>query len=112
MTNQKTSKTRTWIIFGAIAALVVIAGVVALALSGSGDPEALAGTASGEGASGLSETQPVSLTGNPLPPMPREGADPALGLVAPELTGRSFDGSPVEITHDGTPKIILFLTHW
>ncbi len=102
------SKTKTWIIVGAIVALVLVAGFVALALSGSDDPEAVAGAVSGN----ISETRPVSLTGNPLPQMPEEGADPALGLAAPELSGSSFDGSPIEITHDGTPKIILFLTHW
>jgi hypothetical protein len=105
------SKTRTWIIVGAIVALVLVAGFAALALSGSDDPEAVAGAVSG-GTGDISETQPVSLSGNALPQMPQEGADPALGLAAPELRGSSFDGSTVEITHDGTPKIILFLTHW
>ncbi len=39
-------------------------------------------------------------------------ADPANGLVAPELTGQDFDDGTVEINHDGTPKAIVFLAHW
>jgi len=39
-------------------------------------------------------------------------AEPAFGLVAPEITGEDFDGSAVDISHDGAPKAIVFLAHW
>lgn len=39
-------------------------------------------------------------------------AEPAFGLVAPEVSGQDFDDSTVAINHDGTPKAIVFLAHW
>ena len=38
--------------------------------------------------------------------------DPAIGLVAPEITGQDFDDGTVAVAHDGTPKAIVFLAHW
>ncbi|MDF1598069.1 MAG: hypothetical protein P1T08_18510 [Acidimicrobiia bacterium] len=114
MTNQNTSKTRTVLIFGVAAALVILAGVAAIFISGGNDadPEAGAPTADGSAAVGISEIRPVAITGDPLPAMPEQGTDVALGSPMPELSGQSFDGTPVEIKNDGRPKIILFLTHW
>lgn len=64
------------------------------------------------GASGLEQSRPVTITGMPLPQFPDAGADPAVGMTMPELEGASFDGTPVTITNDGRPKVLLFLTHW
>ena len=112
MTDRNTSKTRTWMIFGAAAAFVLIAGVAAVLLSGS-DESTVADTGGDDPlATTISETRPVTLTGTPLPATPEQGADVALGLPMPELSGQSFDGTPVEIKNDGRPKIIMFLTHW
>ena len=61
--------------------------------------------------SGLQQTAPVELTGDPLPPLAR-GDDPAVGMPAPEVAGESFDGTPVAITDDGRPKLLVFLAHW
>ena len=66
----------------------------------------------GGGASGLEQSRPVAITGTPLPQFPDVGADPAVGMTMPELAGASFDGTPVTITNDGRPKVLLFLTHW
>lgn len=113
MTDRNTSKTRTWMIFGLAAAFVVIAGVAAVLLSGSGDSADTAAPSDG-GASTveISEIRPVTVSGDQLPPLPESGADLALGLPMPDLSGQSFDGSPVEIKNDGRPKIIMFLAHW
>ena len=109
MTTQSTNNSRTWMIFGAVGAFVILAALAAVFLSGSDD-----GSDGGDGATaaGISETQPVTVAGTPLPFMPEQGADPALGLAMPEVSGQSFDGTPVEIKNDGRPKIILFLAHW
>jgi thiol-disulfide isomerase/thioredoxin len=40
------------------------------------------------------------------------GADPAVGMTAPEVVGQDFDGGTVSITADGTPKAVLFIAHW
>jgi len=111
MTDRNTSKTRTWMIFGAAAAFVLLAGVIAVLLSGS---EESTDAAASDGASAvtISETRQVEVSGVILPQLPESGADSALGLPMPDLSGQSFDGTPVEIKNDGRPKIIMFLTHW
>lgn len=115
MTDQNPSNTRTWLIVGVVAAFVMIAAVVAALASGSDENPTTTEVASGDGAiaaTEISETRPVTLTGDALPIMPEQGSDPALGLIMPDLRGQSFDGTPIEITNDGRPKIILFLAHW
>jgi len=66
----------------------------------------------GEGTTTESQTQPVTVTGTNLPRYPDSGADPAIGLPVPEISGYSFDGTPVSITADGKPKIVAVLAHW
>lgn len=99
-------------IFGAAAAFVLLAGVVAVLLSGSEESTDPAATSDGASAVSISETREVEVSGVILPQLPESGADSALGLAMPELSGQSFDGTPVEIKNDGRPKIIMFLTHW
>jgi thiol-disulfide isomerase/thioredoxin len=58
--------------------------------------------------------EPV-ITGDSVPLLVSGGAvadDPAFGVVAPELSGVDFDDSAVSLTHDGTPKAVVFLAHW
>jgi len=61
---------------------------------------------------------PVLVIGEPLEAMPPQipvteaDNDPSIGVVAPELSGTSFDGTPVAITADGTPKVVMFVAHW
>ncbi len=63
-------------------------------------------------------TTPVVETGNPvlegapLARFVRDGADPAVGMKAPEVAGADFAGTPQAIRHEGTPKAVLFLAHW
>jgi ABC-type Fe3+-hydroxamate transport system substrate-binding protein len=56
----------------------------------------------------------VMVRGDALPPMPEDQTSPdaAVGLTMLDVEGVSFDGTPVSITNDGRPKVILFLTHW
>jgi len=88
------------IAFGAIAALLIVA------ILASGDEPI--GSAGEYG-------DPV-VSGETLPVMPSNASvvpdDPANGLVAPEITGQDFDDDTVSISHDGTPKAIVFLAHW
>ena len=53
----------------------------------------------------------VEISGAALPEL-KSGPDPAVGTVAPEVTGPGFTGKPVTISHDGTAKVIVFLAHW
>ena len=57
--------------------------------------------------------QPVSVSGNPLEKLPESGADPAVGVKAPELRGAGFDGSPVTIGAVSEKRtLIAFVAHW
>lgn len=88
------------IVFGGIALLLIAAIVFS--------PEEAIGSGG--------EYGDVAITGESLPAM--EGgativeADPAVGLVAPEIVGQDFDDSTVSISNDGTAKAIVFLAHW
>ncbi|GBC87267.1 Sporulation thiol-disulfide oxidoreductase A [bacterium HR12] len=78
---------------------VVVAGVVALVAAGRSENQRPAP----EGR--------VTVTGDALPAY-AEGSDPAVGLPAPALQGRDFEGRPISIGDDGRPKVIVFLAHW
>ncbi|GBD85990.1 soluble secreted antigen MPT53 precursor [bacterium BMS3Abin02] len=92
---------RLWIIIGVLGILAIAA---AAGLSTKGGPTATNAT--------IGETQMVTVTGTALPRYPKQGADPAIGMRAPQLSGSSFDGTRISIGDDGKPKIIVFLTHW
>jgi hypothetical protein len=83
-----------YVVFGGIAVLLVAAIIIGFGAGGGefGDP-AVAGD-------GL----PL-YTGDPE-------TDPAIGLTYPTITGADFNGNPVTIEPNGTPKAILFLAHW
>jgi thiol-disulfide isomerase/thioredoxin len=90
-------------------ALVVVA--LAALLAG------VAGGPSGEVAKAavdadLPQNRPVQVVGDPLPVLEEAGADQAVGRTAPELRGASFDGTPVTVRRDGTPRALVFLAHW
>lgn len=80
-----------------LAILVVLFGVLAF-ISRSTGPAA--------------EITDAAVSGDPLPAF-TTGDDPAVGSAAPEITGETIAGEPIEITPgDGTPKAISFLAHW
>lgn len=90
--------------FAAVAGLVILLLIAIIATRPSGDSTT---------DTGLAQNQAVQITGDPLPPMPESGEDPAVGLEAPAVSGKSFDGSPVLIKRgDGLPKVIILLAHW
>jgi len=93
-----------WLWIG-VAALVLGLAVAAMVSSGGSDD-------SGSSAEGLEQTRPVSISGDAVPELPESGADPAVGKAIPEVTGQSFDGSPVAIRNDGRAKLIVFVAHW
>jgi thiol-disulfide isomerase/thioredoxin len=99
--DRKRRQLRLW---GAVAGVVVALAVFSVLSSLGGET---AGASSGQ-------THPVSATGAALPPLPTSGTDPAIGMPAPTLAGRSFTGE--EITIDpgstGAPSAIWFVAHW
>ena len=111
--DGSSSKTGMYVI-GAVVALVVIVGFVALVMtSESGSGESTIGDA-------VQEQAAVQVDGEPLPPYPEDGglfanpaSDPAVGMTPPTLTGQSFDGEDITIEPGtGTPMVVVFATHW
>lgn len=65
--------------------------------------------------SGGDETLEVGapvITGDPLPEFDTIANDTAVGMTIPEITGADFAGTPVSITLNGKPKMLLFFAHW
>jgi len=54
--------------------------------------------------------QPVVVTGETLPAK-AEGADPAVGMVAPEVSGYDLAGNPIAFTN-GKPRAVIVVAHW
>jgi cytochrome c biogenesis protein CcmG, thiol:disulfide interchange protein DsbE len=54
----------------------------------------------------------VTVSGTALAAMPDSGADPAIGVAAPSITGQSFVGLPVSITPGEGPMVVMFVAHW
>lgn len=99
---QRRSALSGWVIGGIGVAIVATAAIVALVSTSDDEPAAVPG---------LSQTQPVAVTGTALPEFDGDAADSALGTVAPMLTGSAFDGSPISV-RPGKPTLVIFLAHW
>jgi thiol-disulfide isomerase/thioredoxin len=94
-------RTQLTALIGGFIAIVAVAVIVAVATGGGG-------TATGD----LEQFRPVGVAGEALPDFGGDTAnDPAVGSVAPEITGQSFDGSAVEIA-SGEPTLVVVLAHW
>lgn len=104
---------------------IAIAGAMALTACGGDDDNGSSGTTTASASPTgptiapdlpeefLDGVGPVAVVGEPLPPFPREGDDPAVGMTAPVLVGETFDGELVRIDAavDG-PSWVVFLAHW
>lgn len=84
-----------------VAALLALVAFVAGGASDDDDPID----------AGVEQTRPVAVDGDTLPPF-EDGGDRAIGMAAPALSGRSFDGTPVRIGVTGQPYVIAFVAHW
>jgi len=94
-------------LFPILIGAVVVIGALAIALTAFG------GGDGGGGSAAAAEYGTVTVSGDPLPAMGEGGAsDPAIGQIAPELAGESFDGAPVRIAADGRAKAVAFVAHW
>jgi thiol-disulfide isomerase/thioredoxin len=91
-----------WMIGAIGAAVVALAAIIAI-VSTSDEPPA--------SVPGLSQTQPVEITGAALAEYDADVSDPAIGTVAPTLAGSAFDGSPISVK-PGRPTLVVFLAHW
>jgi thiol-disulfide isomerase/thioredoxin len=95
-----------------VIAIAVLAIAAVLVSSSGGDDDdatsspAPSSTATGGGA----ETGTVRVEGTALPPFDSTDDDPAVGMQAPVVDGRTFAGSTISI---GTgPTVLVFVAHW
>ena len=101
--KQANSGRRNQLLFilGALVLVVVVAVVIVIATGGGSSTSVE-----------YSETAAVTVTGDPLVAFEGDTAnDAGQGMIAPELDGQSFDGSPVSVKH-GKPTLVIFLAHW
>ncbi len=88
-----------WYAVGGVAVALLLVGIVISMDPGSTDSD------------GLQQLASSQITGNELPLFDSAlGVDPAAGSPIPEVSGSSFDGAGVSISH-GTPQAIVFLAH-
>jgi thiol-disulfide isomerase/thioredoxin len=102
------------IVLGLGALVIVAAAVAAVALAPAPAPAPAAPSPAGTAPpSGATPASPSNAGANAdLPAFASTTNDAAVGRPIPEVDGRSFDGTPVRITADGRPKLIVFLAHW
>ena len=102
-TSQPVSQSNPtrWILIGGAVGVVAVAAVIAIVLtlgSSGGPPEPA--------------VEPLAITGQPLPELPAEGPDPAVGMTLPALAGIGLDGEPMEIGPAGGAQMVVALAHW
>ncbi len=93
------------IVFGVVVALLVVAVVLTRAGERGGADQAKAGAS-------VAQTRAVTVSGAALSTLGSSGSDPAVGTVAPTVTGTTFDGRPVQVGGTGRPALVLFVAHW
>ena len=111
--NAGKSRSTAWI-WIAIVGVVVAVGIVAI-VAGRGSSSSGGGASPSGGTvvpSGNLEYGQIAVSGSALVPMADTGADPAVGVVFPSVTGQQFDGKQLTIAPDGKPHIIMVVAHW
>lgn len=107
-------KTWMWVAIG----VVVVLGVGGIVWATSGGDDSNAGdsteTTAASTTDGLPTSQPVTVTGDPLPTFTSGGAsDPAIGMAAPVLEGSNFNDQPVTVdASKNGAYMLVFLAHW
>jgi cytochrome c biogenesis protein CcmG, thiol:disulfide interchange protein DsbE len=96
--DAKSNSTLWWILGG----VVGLGLIVALAISIAGEEPVDENSGFGD----------PTVTGGPLPVYAAGEEDVSVGLTAPTVEGADWEGNPVTIEPDGTPKIVIFLAHW
>ncbi|MGH9188050.1 MAG: TlpA family protein disulfide reductase [Acidimicrobiales bacterium] len=98
--------------------VALVVGVLAVAAFVAGDDDGNANDAARNGSSTSPTAIPeeiavnVTVTGEPLDPVPGSGDDPAVGQPFPTLAGTGIDGRPLTIEPGTSPMVIIYLAHW
>lgn len=111
-----------WIPIGIMAAVVLVIVIALVASGGDDGPDTVAGDDAGasgdassdDAGSGVSRDLAfgqVQVSGDPLPPRPPSGDDPAVGMTAPGIRGFGPD-SVEQVFANGAPRAIAVMAHW
>jgi thiol-disulfide isomerase/thioredoxin len=102
-------RNRTFVIVGAVIALILILAGIAVVATGSDDSDS-----SNDDTTDVAQTRPVEMVGEALPTYDGAAAvDAAVGLATPVVTGEQFDGSEITIGGSAdTASMLVFLAHW
>lgn len=100
--RHQSSNKATYIVLSAVGLVVVVVIAVVMIMFGGSD------------SLGFNHSSyDVEISGADLPTLnPSLATDPAVGTMAPTVTGTDFEGNTVEIAANGEPTVILFLAHW
>jgi thiol-disulfide isomerase/thioredoxin len=103
--------------------MCLISAALVLAACGGSDEAASDGAANGSTEVTevplTDQTADVTVSGDLLPAFPEgvqvtddPSADPAIGTVAPTLTGTNFAGESVAVEPGGSATVVMFVAHW
>lgn len=116
--TQSDSTSRVYWIVGLGVFLVLVALVVAIAVSRSSDSSTASNGTVPNGGTVIQGGDIVygtaQISGSPLPAPPEQSGqkDPAVGMQAPTVTGQTFAGSSLTLPPTGKPALIMFVAHW
>lgn len=101
------------LMWAAIAVVIAIGAGIGI-YAASGDDEAADSTETTLPGSSLPDSQPVTVTGEPLVPLTDGAADAAVGVDAPIISGLNFAGDEIvlDAKATGRPYMVVFLAHW
>lgn len=106
------SRRTTWVVLGVVL-LILIALLIAMFAGGSSPDDNGSDSDVMDPIEVVAQSFPVTVTGDPLPPLGGDAIDAAVGMMAPQLTGQTFDGSTVTVAPgDGQAYMVVFLAHW
>lgn len=107
------SKLAIWIALGVV--LVLAVGIAIFAVGGDDEKATATTDVSGSTIPPLPDSQPVTVSGDPLSSFDSSASpDPAVGVAAPVLTGMNFAGETITIdpATAKAPYMVVFLAHW
>jgi thiol-disulfide isomerase/thioredoxin len=104
-------KTWMWVTI-AIVVVAAVIGIVVATTGGSDNTPAASETTAGSGLDKLPTSQPVTVTGAPLPAYSTTGTDTAIGMTAPILDGFNFNSQPIKVDAADGAYMLVFLAHW
>ncbi|MEY4340256.1 MAG: hypothetical protein RLZ14_2106 [Actinomycetota bacterium] len=110
------SKGLMWTII-ALLVVVAVGGILWATLGGKNDSAATDSTTLTSDPTGttggLPDSQPITVTGDPLPAFESGGGtDPAVGLAAPVIDGLNFNGEKISLNSADGAYMVVFLAHW